>query len=238
MRSPGAPPTRRPAIYDEAVTDESSTGESSTGLSNTGESNTAQSNMAPSSAAPARAAVLAPGGNYGPDGPLLMFAGKAAQQRGATLHPATWDLGAEDSHAMVVARVGQVIDGLVIGGPDVIDGPAGTGSPVIFGKSLGTMAAPVAADRGLPAVWFTPLLTDADVAAALRRATAPCLLVGGTADDWWDGAVARAVTPHVLEIEGADHGMFVPGPLAVSAAVLGEVATAVERFLDDVVWRA
>lgn len=31
--------------------------------------------------------------------------------------------------------------------------------------------------------------------------------------------------------------MFVPGrPLKESAAVLGEVATAVERFLDDVVW--
>jgi hypothetical protein len=41
-----------------------------------------------------RAAVLAPGGNYGPDGPLLMFAAVAAQRRGATLRPVTWDLEA------------------------------------------------------------------------------------------------------------------------------------------------
>jgi hypothetical protein len=32
--------------------------------------------------------------------------------------------------------------------------------------------------------------------------------------------------------------MFVPGPLRESAAVLGEVSTAVERFLDEVVWPA
>jgi hypothetical protein len=31
--------------------------------------------------------------------------------------------------------------------------------------------------------------------------------------------------------------MFVPGRLAASAAVLGQVITAVEDFLDNVVWR-
>jgi hypothetical protein len=92
--------------------------------------------------------------------------------------------------------------------------------------------------RGLAAVWFTPLLTDQPTVAALHRATAPCLLVGGTADELWDGAVARSVTPHVVEVAGADHGMFVPGGLAGSAAGLGQVITAVERFLDQVVWPA
>jgi hypothetical protein len=43
--------------------------------------------------------------------------------------------------------------------------------------------------------------------------------------------------PHApLLIYAADHGMYVEGPLAGSAEVLGQVATAVERFLDDVVW--
>jgi hypothetical protein len=40
----------------------------------------------------------------------------------------------------------------------------------------------------------------------------------------------------VIEIDGADHSMFVPGRLAASAAALGEVITAVEDFLDHVVW--
>ena len=92
------------------------------------------------------------------------------------------------------------------------------------------------ADRGLAAVWFTPLLTDEPTVVALRRTTGPCLLVGGTADQFWDGQIARSVTPGVVEIDGADHGMFLPGPLAASAAVLRQVITAVEDFLDHIVW--
>jgi len=79
-------------------------------------------------------------------------------------------------------------------------------------------------------------LTDEPTVAALRRRTAPCLLVGGTADRFWDGQAARSITPHVVEVAAADHGMFVPGGLSASAAVLGQVMTAVERFLDHVVW--
>ena len=37
------------------------------------------------------------------------------------------------------------------------------------------------------------------------------------------------------ECRGADHGVYVEGPPARSAEVLGQVATAVERFLDGVV---
>ncbi|WP_320067230.1 hypothetical protein [Micromonospora sp. RTGN7] len=70
------------------------------------------------------------------------------------------------------------------------------------------------------------------MAEPLARATAPFLLVGGTGDDSWDGAAARRLSPHVLEIGGADHALLVPGPLARSAEVLGRVCTAVERFLD------
>jgi hypothetical protein len=52
----------------------------------------------------------------------------------------------------------------------------------------------------------------------------------------WDGQVARSITAQVVEITGADHRMFVPGPLAGSAAALGQVITAVEDFLDRKVW--
>lgn len=175
--------------------------------------------------------MLAPGANYGPDGPLLKFAGLAAEHREASLHPVEWDLDAVDIDAMIAARVSAAVKDLTAAGTNT----------VVVGKSLGSRAAPVAAEHGLPAVWFTPLLTEAPgvaetIVAALDQATAPFLLIGGTADQWWDGDIARSLTPHVVEIAGADHGMFVPGPLAASAAVLGEVTTAVERFLDDVVW--
>jgi hypothetical protein len=73
-----------------------------------------------------------------------------------------------------------------------------------------------------------------------RPARAAIVVPGGiyTADPEWDGQAAREITPHVLEIGEADHSLLVPGPLAASAAVLGQVTTAVERFLDQEAWPA
>jgi hypothetical protein len=65
-------------------------------------------------------------------------------------------------------------------------------------------------------VWLTPVLTLPWVSAAL--------------------ALARRLSPHVLEIAGADHGMYVPGPLTDSVAVLGRVVVAVQEFLDAIDW--
>jgi hypothetical protein len=110
------------------------------------------------------------------------------------------------------------------------------GALLIVGKSLESYAAPLIAERNLPAVWITPLLNDQLIVAALHATTEPMLLVGGSADESWDGALARKLSPHLLSVDGADHGMYVPGPLAASAAVLALVTTAVERFLDEVVW--
>jgi hypothetical protein len=40
----------------------------------------------------------------------------------------------------------------------------------------------------------------------------------------------------VLEVEGANHGMFVPGPVTNSTAVLGRVVTAMDEFFDTIGW--
>lgn len=179
-----------------------------------------------------REAIILPGGQFGPFAPLLMFSADAAERRGAKLTPVWWDepdrplaISPEERGPFVLGQVERAV-------PVVPDGA------LLIGKSLGTYGSPVAADHGLPAVWLTPVLIDSWVVEALRRATAPFLLVGGTADPLWDSAVARELTQYVLEVEGADHGMYVPGPLAASTAVLGQVATAVEEFLDGVVWPA
>jgi hypothetical protein len=173
-----------------------------------------------------REAVVLPGGRYGPYAPLCMYAADAAAARGARIRHVEWR-PAYDPEVLPVDAAGPWVVAQL---PDLMDGT------LLIGKSLGTNAASVAAERGLPAVWLTPLLTSAWVVEALRRATAPALLVGGTADAWWDSELAHELSPHVLEVDGADHRMYVAGPLARSAAVLGQVATAVESFLDEVVW--
>jgi hypothetical protein len=180
-----------------------------------------------------RAAVLVPGQRYGTDGPLLAYPGLAVERRGGYAHRLSWAAPrfTDDDHvrAWVIERVTGAIDATAEA--------SGAASPVVIGKSLASLSAPLVAERGLAAIWLTPVLTDEATVSALRAAVGPCLLVGGTADRLWDGRIARLVTPHVLEVDDADHGMFVPGALSASAAVLGRVITAVEDFLDRVAWR-
>ncbi|WP_431974548.1 alpha/beta hydrolase [Micromonospora haikouensis] len=167
-----------------------------------------------------RRAVLIPGRGYDTRAPLFAYVGEALRRIGFDTHEITWqvpsDLGADRAGPWVAEQVAPALAG-----------PA----HLLVGKSLGSFAAPFAADRVLPAVWLTPLLRRADVTEALARATAPFLLVGGTADALWDGTEARRLSPHVLEVDGADHSLLMPGPLARSAEVLGMVCTAVEEFL-------
>jgi hypothetical protein len=162
-----------------------------------------------------RTGAVVPGRMFGPYQPLLFYAGEAAQSRGATVEFLDWRPPASiDPPTDSVQRQAWVLDEVA----PVLDRLGGT--PLLIGKSLGSYAAELAARRRLPAVWYTPLLLD-----------------GGTADvHAWHGDLARSLTPYVCQIEGADHGLAVPGPVAGWATVLGEVTAAVERFLDDVVW--
>jgi pimeloyl-ACP methyl ester carboxylesterase len=182
----------------------------------------------------ARDVLAIPGRIGGPYTPWVMYPCDAAEVRGATIHPMWWtrdgdplDIAADQRAQWVVDQVRPHLDGL--------------DHPLLIAKSLGTHAALLAAELDLPAVWVTPLIAPDQwygnaITEALRRSSAPFLLIGGTADPSWDGDLARSLTPHVFEAPGADHGLYVPGPLAASAAVLGQMATAVEQFLDDVIW--
>ncbi len=77
---------------------------------------------------------------------------------------------------------------------------------LVIAKSLTTRAAGLAAEHAWPAVWLTPLF-DEETLPLYRKRTAPALLVGGTADPAWDGALARELSGDVLELDGADHGL-------------------------------
>jgi hypothetical protein len=174
-------------------------------------------------------AIVIPGLLNGPAAPLPMYAGDVAERRGAAVHRHSWsapppDYKKRDVEDWVCDQVAPLLDPLV-------------GTPLLIGKSLGANAARLAAQCRLPAVWLTPVLRFMPwVVEALADASAPFLLVGGSGDRSWDAELARRLTPHVLSVDGADHGMYVPGPLRDSVAVLALVVDAVETFLDDIGW--
>ncbi|MEU1685773.1 alpha/beta hydrolase [Micromonospora sp. NPDC005707] len=160
--------------------------------------------------------------------PHQLFAVDAARMRGAQMHHMSWSGDVPpDPEARGPWAVEQITAAL-----------CGLPEPLIIAHSLGTLATGLAADHELPAIWITPLLHRSEVVDGLRRACAPCLLIGGTADSSWRPELARELSPHVFEVAGADHGLRVPGPLARSATVLGDMATAIEEFLDRVLWPA
>ena len=111
-----------------------------------------------------RAAVLVPGARYSTDGPLLMYPGLAVERRGGYTPGRAWAVPefASDDHerAWVIAQVTAAIDATVVA--------AGVAAPVVIGKSLASLSAPVVADRGLAAIWLTPVLTDEPTVLALR----------------------------------------------------------------------
>jgi hypothetical protein len=106
--------------------------------------------------------------------------------------------------------------------------------PLIVGKSLSSLAAYVPADRRLPALWYTPLVTEPGVADQIRAAEAPRLLVGGTADPSWNTETARSTGAEILEVQGADHSLEIDSDPVASARVLVSLAERTLSFMKRV----
>ena len=170
---------------------------------------------------PVGTAVVVPGRGYPPQAPLLFFAGVALLQHGWHVDHHWWDPPAHQSDEHTAAWVRAEVEGAL---------PTG-GRVLVVGKSLGTWVAPVAAERGLPAVWLTPLLDHPAIVEAIAANPASQLLIGGSADDLWDHAVAselESATCSVLEIPGADHVLLTPGDVVGGV----EAHMAVTRGID------
>lgn len=176
-----------------------------------------------------RRAVILPGAVYSPDAPLLDFGRLALLQHGWTVQQVWW----EDPGGSLADRAGWVADQLESAAAAEAGRAPALGRLLAMAKSLGTLAAagrtPVDA-----AVWFTPLLTDSVCVAGIERRRqegVPQLLVGGTADELWVSRTARGLGCEVVEVDGADHALAVPGDAVRTAEVHAEVTAEVHRFL-------
>ncbi|NJP92534.1 alpha/beta hydrolase [Nonomuraea sp. FMUSA5-5] len=170
-----------------------------------------------------KVAVLLPGAAYVPARPLLHFARTVLVRRGWSVQEIWWETPeTRDQDEMAAWVLEQARAAL--------DAEGDVPRVLLVAKSLGSFAAPLVAERGLPAIWLTPLLRYTLVADALRRSREPALLVGGGADRSWDGKTAVATGHEYVEIPGADHGL--EGEDAVeSARMLVDATTAMDRFV-------
>ena len=167
-----------------------------------------------------RVAVLLPGQFYPTRAPALWFAREAAMAQGWSAlevlgepgdheDPLGWERSCAE-RALEAADPARVL---------------------VIGKSLASLLAGEISDRGLAAVWLTPLLNEPSVTDGLTRTRQPALLVGGGADPTWrPGAVPRGREIDVLELPGADHALEVPGDPVTSLAGLTRMTDAIVRF--------
>jgi hypothetical protein len=174
-----------------------------------------------------QAAIVLPGAGYSIDGPLLWYSRQVLSAAGRTVVAVRDSYGGEvDPREWVEARAKAALDYLAAAEP-----------PLIVAKSISTLAAPLAAEGGMPGVWLTPILSrerpgPSPIVDGLRAARAPLLLVGGTADPAWDGELARSLEgARVLEVEGADHSLGVTDDPSRS---LDALRTYVEALTDFV----
>jgi hypothetical protein len=172
---------------------------------------------------PSRVVIVLPGIRYTPAHPLLHYARLVALSHRWTVQEVWWDAPSGDvdwlawvgaaAHEAIAAEPGRRV--------------------AIVGKSLGTLAIPVAAERSIPGVWLTPLLGRPEVAAATRRLPVPSLLVGGTADETWKPEAARASGSRIHEVSDGDHVLEVAADPVRSVDALRSVVVAMDQFFDS-----
>ncbi|TDC10947.1 alpha/beta hydrolase [Streptomyces sp. 8K308] len=172
-----------------------------------------------------RVAVVVPGVGYSPARPLLHFARSVLLQHGWTVQEVWWQVPddfprftVDDRIAWVERQVTRAIDA------------EGGACRLLVGKSLGSLACGISADRDIAAAWLTPVLTIDRVARALQRAKAPTLVIGGSADELWDSRIAASLR-HVLEVPSADHALELAHDAAGSVDVLRRVVSRLDRFI-------
>jgi hypothetical protein len=121
--------------------------------------------------------------------------------RGWNVRQIWWEVPEFSSDAEAVAWAGAQLDEALHG----YDGRV-----MVVAKSLGTLAAPLAAERGYDAAWLTPILTEPNVAKALEFYPATQLVVIGSSDPYLRQDVLAALPGERLVVPG-DHILRVPG---------------------------
>lgn len=168
-----------------------------------------------------RVAVLFPGRGYSPNHPLLYYARSVLLTQGWSVEEATWSAENLASQKSLLETITATLDKVA----DM--------DPLVVGKSLGSYALPLVAHRGWPAIWLTPLLLQSELVDALKDVKAKTLLVGGTADEWWDSDVAKKSGLQVLEMPGATHDLEIADDPVASAKLLAEFVETMTLFLES-----
>jgi len=170
---------------------------------------------------PIRRVLVLPGGGYPVQLPGLFLPMRALALAGWQVWAASWHVTGFKERSAAEEVVTHAADQFVT--------EVGAQPQLVLAKSLGTMAAGWVADRSIPAIWTTPLLTDDQCVDDISRASAPALLLAGSNDPAWDDTAASRTGKALTVISGADHG-WQTGSWREELEILERLTAEVEQF--------
>lgn len=109
----------------------------------------------------------------------------------------------------------------------------------LIGKSLGAnvMGFLIEDERfqKVECIWSTPLLTNERLCSQIEKAHPHSLFIIGTADKFYKPEILSrlegATRGRSVIVEGADHGLEIPGSISKSLTALGQIVEALQEFL-------
>lgn len=183
-------------------------------------------------------AIFLPGLGYTCDMPLFYYAQNLLEERGFDLLRVEYDyrgdaafraqLVAERYHRLFADATAAYWAARALGSYSRV---------TLIGKSLGTLAMShlltleELTEVEMRLVWLTPLLHREIVREQIRRHEARSLVIIGTSDPVYAVARLDEIEAPTLAVEGAEHGMDIPGDVPGSIDAMRRVAFALQQFL-------
>ena len=183
--------------------------------------------------------IILPGYRYPADMPVLHYAGGILLEQGADLLRVEYTYYQTDFKEQPESEQEQWISRDVIAVCNAALSQRSYDRITLVGKSLGTIAmGKLLADarfQGATCVWLTPILSLEWLRVRIQQIHPHSLFIIGTADELYHPEILKhleSVTKgRTLGIEGANHGLEIPGSISKSLAALNQIVQALQEFL-------
>lgn len=185
--------------------------------------------------------IVLPGYRYSPEMAPLYYAGRILLDQGADLLRVEYHYYRTDFPNQPESEQDKWISSDVSAACEAGLSQQPYEKITLIGKSMGTVAmGQLLADprfQSATCVWLTPLLTIEWLCSRIEQTHPRSLFVIGTADKFYQPDVLKRLEQitggQSLVIEGANHGLEIPGDLPKSLAVLSQIVQALQEFLRE-----
>lgn len=185
--------------------------------------------------------ILLPGYRYPAEMPPLYYAAQVLIKEGADVLRVDYAYNRTNFAEQPAAEQEQWISSDVLAACNAALAQHSYEKLTLVGKSLGTLAMGyLLSDRrlqGASCVWLTPILTAEWLCARIEQRRPRSLFVIGTADQFYQPDLLRHLETvtggRALILEGANHGLEIPGDISDSLDMLSQIVQALQEFLRE-----